>query len=143
MFNFFNNIYYIKTILFCIINSVCRATLVLCQKANAYHELGQQKPFACMSLKPGLGDAYYQEHKEEIWKQGYIQCTNGKKAQIPKYYEKMMEKENPERLWRIKQNRQRKAIEQKRLQLEGKDYKKQLETKERVTKKQTKKRGML
>ena len=93
------------------------------QKSNAYYELGQQKPFACMSLKPGLGDAYYQEHKEEIWKQGYIQCTNGKQAQIPRYYEKMMEKENPERLWRIKQNRQRKAIEQKRLQLEGKDYK--------------------
>ena len=53
-----------------------------------------------MSLKPGLGDAYYQEHKEEIWKQGYIQCTNGKQAQIPRYYEKMMEKENPKRLWR-------------------------------------------
>ena len=113
------------------------------QKSNAYYELGQQKPFACMSLKPGLGDAYYQEHKEEIWKQGYIQCTNGKKAQIPRYYEKMMEKENPERLWRIKQSRQKKAIEQKRLQLEGKDYKTQLETKERVTKKQTKKRGIL
>lgn len=113
------------------------------KKANAYYELGQQKPFACMSLKPGLGDAYYQEHKEEIWKQGYIQCTNGKQAQIPRYYEKMMEKENPERLWRIKQNRQRKAIEQKKLQFEGKDYKTQLETKERVTKKQTKKRGIL
>ena len=30
------------------------------KKANAYYELGQQKPFACMSLKPGLGDTYYQ-----------------------------------------------------------------------------------
>ena len=30
-------------------------------KANAYYELGQAKPFACMSLKPGLGDHYYQE----------------------------------------------------------------------------------
>ena len=47
------------------------------KKANTYYELGQQKPFACMSLKPGLGDKYYQEHKEEIWRQGYIQCTNG------------------------------------------------------------------
>ena len=60
-------------------------------KANTYYELGQQKPFACMSLKPGLGENYYQEHKAEIWKQGYIQCTNGKRAQIPRYYEKMME----------------------------------------------------
>lgn len=113
------------------------------QKANAYYELGQTKPFACMSLKPGLGDHYYQEHKAEIWRQGYIQCTNGKQAQIPRYYEKQMEAENPQRLWRIKQNRQKNAMEQKRLQLEGQDYKTVLETKERVTKKQTKKRGIL
>lgn len=113
------------------------------KKANAYYELGQTKPFACMSLKPGLGDHYYQEHKAEIWRQGYIQCTNGKQAQIPRYYEKQMEAENPQRLWRIKQNRQKNAIEQKRLQLEAQDYKTVLETKERVTKKQTKKRGIL
>lgn len=113
------------------------------KKANAYYELGQTKPFACMSLKPGLGDHYYQEHKAEIWRQGYIQCTNGKRAQIPRYYEKQMEAENPQRLWRIKQNRQKNAIEQKRLQLEKQDYKTVLETKERVTKKQTKKRGIL
>lgn len=113
------------------------------KKANAYYELGQTKPFACMSLKPGLGDHYYQEHKAEIWRQGYIQCTNGKKAQIPRYYEKQMEVENPQRLWRIKQNRQKNAIEQKKLQLENQDYKTVLETKERVTKKQTKKHGFL
>lgn len=113
------------------------------KKANTYYELGQTKPFACMSLKPGLGDHYYQEHKAEIWRQGYIQCTNGKRAQIPRYYEKQMEAENPQRLWRIKKNRQLKAMEQKRLQLEGQDYKAVLETKERVIKKQTKKRGIL
>lgn len=113
------------------------------KKANQYYELGQTKPFACMSLKPGLGDRYYQEHKAEIWKQGYIQCTNGKRAQIPRYYEKQMEAENPERLWRIKQNRQKNAMEQKKLQLENQDYKTVLETKERVIKKQTKKRGLL
>lgn len=113
------------------------------KKANEYYELGQTKPFACMSLKPGLGDHYYQEHKAEIWRQGYIQCSNGKQAQIPRYYEKQMEAENPERLWRIKQNRQKNAMEQKRLQLEGQDYETVLKTKERVTKKQTKKRGIL
>ena len=113
------------------------------KKANAYYKLGQTKPFACMSLKPGLGDHYYQEHKAEIWRQGYIQCTNGKRAQIPRYYEKQMEAENPQRLWRIKQNRQKNAMQQKRLQVENQDYKTVLETKERVTKKQTKKSGIL
>lgn len=113
------------------------------KKANEYYELGQTKPFACMSLKPGLGDHYYQEHKAEIWRQGYIQCTNGKRAQIPRYYEKQMEAENPQRLWRIKQNRQKNAMQQKRLQLEDQDYKTVLETKERVTKKQAKRSGIL
>lgn len=113
------------------------------KKANAYYELGQSKPFACMSLKPGLGDHYYQEHKAEIWRQGYIQCTNGKKAQIPRYYEKQMQAENPQRLWRIKKNRQKNAMQQKRLQLENQDYETVLKTKERVTKKQTKKHGIL
>lgn len=108
------------------------------QKANVYYELGQQKPFACMSLKPGIGDAYYQKHKEEIWRKGYIQCTNGKQAQIPRYYEKMMEAENPERLWRIKRNRQKAVIEQNKLKYENADFAKDLKTKERVIKKSVK-----
>ena len=43
----------------------------------------------------------------------------------------------------LKQNRQKAAIEEKRLALENSDYKTTLETKERVTKKQMKKRGIL
>lgn len=113
------------------------------EKANVYYNLGQQKPFACMSLKPGLGDSYYQKHKNEIWKQGYIQCTNGKQAQIPRYYEKKMEAENPERLWKIKQKRQEKSIEANRLKYEGTDFAEQCRTKERVIKKQMKKKGTL
>lgn len=113
------------------------------KKANAYYELGQQKPFACMSLKPGLGDEYYQKHKDEIWRQGYIQCTNGKRAQIPRYYEKMMENENPERLWRIKRNRQKAIIEQNQLKYEETDYAEDLKTKERVVRKKTHKTGTL
>ena len=96
-----------------------------------------------MSLKPGLGDHYYQEHKAEIWKQGYIQCTNGKRAQIPRYYEKMMEAENPQRLWRIKQNRQAAAIAENQLKYENTDFAEQCKTKERVIKKQMKKKGTL
>lgn len=113
------------------------------KKANTYYELGQQKPFACMSLKPGLGDKYYQEHKNEIWRQGYIQCTNGKKAQIPRYYEKIMEAENPERLWRIKANRQKAVIEQNRLKYENADFAEDLKTKERVSRKKSHKTGKL
>ena len=54
-----------------------------------------------------------------------------------------MEVENPERLWRIKQNRQKAVIEQNRLKYENADFAEDLKTKERVIKKQTKKRGIL
>lgn len=113
------------------------------KKANVYYDLGQPKPFACMSLKPGLGDEYYKKHKKEIWQQGYIQCTNGKHAQIPRYYEKQMEAENPERLWKIKQKRQERTIEANRIKYENADFAEQNSIKERVIKKQMKKRGTL
>jgi len=71
------------------------------KKANNYYDLGQPKPFAKMSLRPGIGDAWYQKHKEEIWEAGYIQCTNGKQARIPRYYEKQMETENPSYVYRF------------------------------------------
>lgn len=54
------------------------------RKQNEYEKLGQPKPFAEMSRKPGLGDNYYEKHKNEIWEQGYIQCSNGKKARMPR-----------------------------------------------------------
>nr|DAH72157.1 MAG TPA: Replication associated protein [Microviridae sp.] len=113
------------------------------KKQNDYQKMGQVRPFAKMSLKPGLGDQYYQEHKEEIWQKGYIQCTNGKRAQIPRYYEKMMEQENPQKLWEIKRERQRKIILESREKYKDTSIKEQFETKERVIKKQTKKRGIL
>ena len=75
------------------------------KKANEYYELGQTKPFACMSLKPGLGDEWFQKNQknqERLWQLGYIQLANGKRAAIPEYYWRKLETENPEKAWRIK-----------------------------------------
>ena len=92
-------------------------------------------------VKVGADDPM--SEKSQAFQEFVRLLTHAKEIIARMYQGDEVEKENPERLWRIKQNRQRKAIEQKRLQLEGKDYKTQLETKERVTKKQTKKRGIL
>ena len=55
----------------------------------------------------------------------------------------MMEAENPQRLWRIKQNRQAATIAENRLKYENADFAEQCKTKERVIKKQMKKKGTL
>ena len=54
-----------------------------------------------------------------------------------------MEAENPERLWKIKQKRQERVIEANRAKYENTDFAEQCSTKERVIKKQMKKRGTL
>ena len=54
-----------------------------------------------------------------------------------------MEQENPQKLWEIKRERQRKIILESRKKYENTDIKTQFETKERVIRKQTKKRGIL
>lgn len=55
----------------------------------------------------------------------------------------MMEAENPQRLWRIKKNRQAAAIAESRLKYENTDIEEQCKTKERIIKKQMKKKGTL
>ena len=96
-----------------------------------------------MSLKPGIGDKWYKEHKEEIWEKGYIQCTNGKRARIPRFYEKQMEAEDPMKLWQIKKERQAKIIAANRYTYQNKDYAEDLKTKERITKKKMHASGKL
>jgi hypothetical protein len=60
---------------------------------------GLRPPFAQMSRDPGLGMKYYQEHKEEIWKNGFIQLDNGKRVSIPRYFQEMQKQEDPRIVW--------------------------------------------
>lgn len=83
---------------------------------NKYKEWGMQAPYCVMSRMPGLGDEYYNQHKEEIWEQGYITCAGGKHARIPDYYYRKLEEENPERAWSIKRDRQAKVIQNLKFQ---------------------------
>lgn len=115
------------------------------EETKSYKKLGMLPPFCTMSRKPGLGDKYFQEHREEIWEKGYIQLTSGKRATIPRYYENMLKAENAQKLWEIKRERQRKAIEQTRNEMGStkipiKEY---LKRKEQRIKKHSKARGKL
>lgn len=106
---------------------------------------GLQPPFAQMSRDPGLGYKYYQEHKEEIWKKGYIQLDNGKRASIPRYFQEMQRIEDPRVLWELKKQNQQRAIDKTKDMLGRTDvpYEDYLKAKEQAVKKSRKAMGKI
>jgi hypothetical protein len=85
-----------------------------------YNELGLPAPYCCMSRNPGLGYDYYQEHKEQMYKDDGL-YFNGKKRPIPRYFDKMQEAENPKRLWEVKEKRQSSAINALKVKMSNTD----------------------
>lgn len=104
---------------------------------------GLRPPFAQMSRDPGLGYKYYQEHKDEIWKKGYIQLDNGKRASIPRYFQEMQRIEDPRILWELKKQNQQRAIDKTKDMLGRTDipYEDYLKAKEQSIKKSRKSMG--
>ena len=78
-----------------------------CQAANVEP---MQAEFVNMSRKPGIARAYYEAHKDEIYKSDNIVIVNGKTSKPFKYYDKLFELEddlNPFVLQQIKEERKR------------------------------------
>lgn len=53
------------------------------------------KEYATMSRRPGIGFAWYQKYKWDIYPNDYI-VLNGKRWPVPRYYDKLFEEEHPE-----------------------------------------------
>lgn len=74
---------------------------------------GQIPEFVRMSRKPGISRNYYEENKENIYNTDVlIQSTckgNILKVKPPKYYDKLYDLDNPERMEQIKDNRKKRA----------------------------------
>lgn len=72
-----------------------------------YHaKKGQIPIFSTMSRRPGIGRAYYEEHKEQIYELDEIINGKGKSIKPPKYFDRLMENENQEIIENIKDYRQ-------------------------------------
>lgn len=75
-----------------------------------YAEKGQKKEFFRVSRMPGIGEIYYQKHKHEIYERDEIIIKN-KEGTIatkpPLYYDKLYEKEYPEKFKEIKRKRKK------------------------------------
>lgn len=76
-----------------------------------YHMVGRTPEYTQMSLKPGIGTEYYNLNKEQIYKFDKI-ILPGKKAQTirpPKYFDKLYDIEEPEKMAAIKTAREENA----------------------------------
>jgi hypothetical protein len=68
-------------------------------------EIYQLQPeYITMSLKPGIGFQHYQSYKSDFYPSDYA-VVKGKKVPVPKYYDRQLEKENPELFESIKSSR--------------------------------------
>lgn len=102
------------------------------KNATIYESLGEdgelltiEPPFALMSRRPGLGREWYDRFKTDCYPNDYLVHENHK-MQPPKYFEKILERENPDQ-W--------KAVKLKRLKhcLEHKPTSYQLMAKDKIT----------
>ncbi len=60
--------------------------------------------FSTQSLKPGIGADWYEQYKKDVYPSDEI-IHEGQRYKVPGYYDKILERENPE-LWEtVKQNR--------------------------------------
>lgn len=77
---------------------------------SLYAEKGQTKEFFRVSRMPGIGEIYYREHKDDIYKNDEIIIKNKQgtiSSKPPKYFDKLYEKEEPEKFKKIKERRKK------------------------------------
>jgi len=73
----------------------------------------QLKPeFNQMSRKPGLGADWLRFYKEDVFANDIV-IINGKKTNVPKFYDKLLKKQNPERLQDLKDAREWNGYQQR------------------------------
>lgn len=85
------------------------------ENSELYYKIqGQEsKEFFRASNRPGIGYKYYEDHKEEIYKNDSILIKKGNQItweKPPDYFDKLYEKENPEHMKIIKEKRRQDAI---------------------------------
>jgi hypothetical protein len=68
------------------------------------HYKGRLPEYASMSLKPGIGAGWYDKWKGDCFPSDYL-VVNGVKCKPPRYYDKLLEKEDPILFQTIKQSR--------------------------------------
>jgi len=75
--------------------------------SKAHEHYGNRVPeYLTMSNRPGIGRFYYDNYFNDMYPYDEIVMRNGKSFKPPKYYDRLLERDNPEALLTIKQKRQ-------------------------------------
>lgn len=64
--------------------------------------------YVTMSRMPGIGNVWYQQYKDDCYPKDFV-TDKGKKFPIPRYYDRQLEKEDPDLFETIKAQRTKKA----------------------------------
>lgn len=77
------------------------------KKINEHYK-GKNQEFALMSRMPGIGATWFEKYKYDIYPKDY-HVLKGEKVRPPRYYDTLMEKENPKMMEEIRKKRLEKA----------------------------------
>lgn len=56
---------------------------------------GRLPPYTQMSLRPGIGKKWYEQNKSDLYPHDFAVLPNGKETSVPRYYAKLLKKEDP------------------------------------------------
>ena len=79
----------------------------LCPITGEVTEL--QPEYTAMSLKPGIGKTWLDKYDSDVYNHDHV-IVNGKKCRPPRYYDKLLESYDSEKLEELKKSRQEKAV---------------------------------
>ncbi|WNK13542.1 MAG: replication initiator protein [Microvirus sp.] len=77
------------------------------------HEI--EPPYNAMSLKPGIGHDAFLKWREDFTAEDFVALKGGGKAPLPEYYDRLIERSDPELLAVLKARRQMRAMEPKQV----------------------------
>ena len=79
------------------------------------HETGEitnirEPEYTTMSRRPGIASKWFEKYKSDVYPSDFV-TVKGKKMKLPKYYDKLLENENPYEYDQIKEDRTERAKE--------------------------------